>query len=151
MPTYGNKNFRNIGTGGTNIYQRLSSGGGSGSGTIAARAGGTFVLNSPFRSWVNDNYTLQHSLNVQSFTQDFNGSYDRQEMVLTLESSIANPILVFNPSSAGYWNDSSPGGTGTLPGFSAYYDKSLASSITFHAIIKFPNEAAPDHLSFVIF
>ena len=42
MPTYGNKNFRNIGTGGTNIYQRLSSGGGSGgsggsgSGTIAA-------------------------------------------------------------------------------------------------------------------
>ena len=39
MPTYGHKNFRNIGTGGTNIYQRLSSGGGSGgsgSGTIAA-------------------------------------------------------------------------------------------------------------------
>ena len=32
MPTYGNKNFRNIGTGGTNIYQRLSSGGGSGGG-----------------------------------------------------------------------------------------------------------------------
>lgn len=36
MPTYGNKNFRNIGTGGTNIYQRTSSGtrsliGGSGS------------------------------------------------------------------------------------------------------------------------
>jgi hypothetical protein len=39
MPTYGNKNFRNIGTGGTNIYQRLSSGGGSGgsgSGNIVA-------------------------------------------------------------------------------------------------------------------
>lgn len=32
MPTYGNKNFRNIGTGGTNIYQRLDSGGGSGGG-----------------------------------------------------------------------------------------------------------------------
>tara|TARA_B100001027_G_scaffold55883_1_gene37623 strand:- start:357 stop:1103 length:747 start_codon:yes stop_codon:yes gene_type:complete len=38
MPTYANKNFRNIGTGGTNIYQRTSSGtsggGGSGSGQV---------------------------------------------------------------------------------------------------------------------
>ena len=57
MPTYGNKNFRNIGTGGTNIYQRLSSGGGSGgsgSGNIVASLssktfpGGGFTASSVF-------------------------------------------------------------------------------------------------------
>lgn len=39
MPTYANKNFRNIGTGGTNIYQRIQSTSGGGS----ARASGVGV------------------------------------------------------------------------------------------------------------
>lgn len=62
MPTYGNKNFRNIGTGGTNIYQRIQSASAGGGGiSVAEVVNLQYPANGTFGDGVN--WPVTHTLN----------------------------------------------------------------------------------------
>lgn len=101
MPTYANKNFRNIGTGGTNVYQRIQSASGGGG---SARASGTIVRTNG-TSW---NLT-SGALNVASMTQTYSSGSGRYgihnaQFTITFSSPISKPIAIVTPENMGSYS-----------------------------------------------
>ena len=84
MPTYGNKNFRNIGTGGTNIYQRIQSASGGGSGNSR------FLIQEHSRP----NITTGTGYKGQT-------SYTYNAPYITFNDTVTGAKFVFNPATFG--------------------------------------------------
>ena len=85
MPTYGNKNFRNIGTGGTNIYQRIQSASGGGSG--------------------NSRFLIQeHNRPNVTTGSGYKGStsYTYQSPYITFNDTVTGAKFIFNPGTFNY-------------------------------------------------
>ena len=107
MPTYANKTFRNIGTGGTNVYQRIqnvSGGGGS------ARASGVGIsIRNNTTGFSESLNLLPTAVNISSINYQKNpgGRYatENWQYTFNLETGLLYPVLSVSTDNFSFmWN-----------------------------------------------